>query len=67
MPTLAFRRHDPWWDVDGSAARRRYRYNRFVSFLAFVFSVTALLGSGALWAIHLGFAAMLGIEVPFGV
>ena len=67
MPTPAFRRHDPWWDVDGSAARRRYRYDRFVSFLAFVFSLTALAGSGALWAIHLGFAGMLGISVPIAV
>jgi hypothetical protein len=67
MPTLAFRRHDPWWGVDGSAARRRYRYQRFVATLAFVFSLTALLGSGALWAIHLGFAGMLGIHVPFAV
>jgi hypothetical protein len=67
MPTLAFRRHDPWWDVDGSAARRRYRYNRFVGVLAFAFSIMALMGSGALWAIHLGFAGILGIQVPFGV
>ena len=67
MKTLAFRRHDPWWDVDGSAARRRYRYNRFVSSVAFLSAVTALLGSGALWAIHLGFASMLGIQVPFGI
>ena len=67
MPTIAFRRHDPWWDVDGSAAKRRYRYNRFVASLAFFSAITALFGSGALWAIHLGFASMLGISVPFGV
>ncbi|HXG25972.1 MAG TPA: hypothetical protein VNL94_03855 [Candidatus Binatia bacterium] len=67
MPTLAFRRHDPWWDMEGPAARRRHRYQRFVSFLAFVFSLTALLGTGALWAIRLGFAGMLGIDVPFSV
>ena len=67
MPTLTFRRHDPWWGVDGSAAQRRYRYTRFVSLLAFLFSLTALFGSGALWAIHLGFASMLGVSVPFGV
>ena len=67
MKTLAFRRHDPWWDVDGSAARRRYRYNRFVSSVAFLSAIAALLGSGALWAIHLGFASILGISVPFGI
>ena len=64
MPTLAFRRHDPWWGVDGSAARRRYRYQRS-SRPGVHLSLAALFGSGALWAIHLGFAAMLGISVPF--
>jgi hypothetical protein len=63
MPTLPFRRHDPWWGVDGSAALRRYRHQRIITALAFVSSLTALLGSGALWAIHLGFAAMLGFNV----
>jgi hypothetical protein len=67
MRTLSFRRHDPWWGLEGPAARRRHRYQRFVSALAFVFSLTALLGTGALWAIHLGFAAMLGIDAPFAV
>jgi hypothetical protein len=67
MPILAFRRHDPWWGVDGSAARRRHRNQQFVSLLAFVFSLTALLGSGALWAVHLGFASMLGINAPFAI
>ncbi|HET8784083.1 MAG TPA: hypothetical protein VFM38_00490 [Candidatus Limnocylindrales bacterium] len=67
MPTLALRRRDPWWDVEGPAARRRHRYQTFMSFTAFVASMAALLGTGALWAIHLGFAAMLGIEVPFSV
>ena len=67
MPTLTLRRRDAGWDLEGPAARRRHRYQRIVSFLSFVFSVTALLGTGALWAIHLGFASMLGIEVPFGI
>ena len=67
MPTLALRRRDPWWGLEGPAARRRHRNQRVVSFLAFVFSLTALLGTGALWAIHLGFAGMLGIQVPFSV
>lgn len=67
MPTLAFRRRDPWWDVEGPAARRRHRYQQIVSSLAFLFSLTALLGTGALWAIHLGFASMLGIDVPFAI
>jgi hypothetical protein len=64
---LALRRRDPWWGLEGPAARRRHRYQQFVSFLAFVFSLTALFGTGALWAIHLGFANMLGFSVPFAI
>jgi hypothetical protein len=60
MPTLTFRRHDPWWGVDGPAAQRRYRYQRFVSLVAFMASCGAVAGAGMAWAIHLGFAAMLG-------
>lgn len=67
MPTLTLRRRDPWWGLEGPAARRRHRYERFVSFAAFVFSVAALLGTGALWAIQLGFASMLGIEVALRI
>jgi len=63
MPTLAFRRRDPWWDQEGPAARRRHRYRRYVSAAAFVASLLALGGAGAVWAIQLGFAAMLGINV----
>lgn len=63
MPTLAFRRRDPWWGQEGPAARRRRLYQRFVSTTAFLASVAAILGAGAIWSIHLGFAAMLGIQV----
>ena len=62
MPTLAFRRRDPWWGQEGPAARRRHMYERYVSRLAFLASLSALLGAGWVWAIHLGFAAMLGIR-----
>jgi hypothetical protein len=67
MPTLTLRRRDPWWGLEGPAARRRHRYERFVSFTAFVFSLAALLGTGALWAIQLGFASMLGIDVALRI
>ena len=63
MPTLAFRRRDPWWGQEGPAARRRYRYQRFVSTTAFLASLVAILGAGTVWAIHLGFAAMLGFSL----
>ncbi len=67
MPTLAFRRRDPWWGQEGPAARRRRRYDRFVSTTAFLASLVAILGAGAVWAIHLGFAAMLGFRVTLAI
>jgi hypothetical protein len=64
MPRIqAFRRRDPWWDQEGPAARRKHRYERFVSATAFFASLFAIGGAGAAWAIHLGFAAMLGMNV----
>lgn len=66
MPSiLAIRRRDPWWGQEGPAARRRRYYHRVVSATAFLISLAALVGAGAAWAIHLGFAAMLGIDVRF--
>ena len=65
MPTLAFRRRDPWWGLEGPAARRRHRYERFVSFVAFTAACAAVAGAGMAWAVHLGFAAMLGFNVPY--
>jgi hypothetical protein len=67
MPSLSLRRRDPWWDQEGPAARRRHRYERFVSRTAFVASLAALLGAAAVWAIHLGFAAMLGVRVTLAI
>ena len=64
MPSiLAFRRRDPWWGQEGQAARRRHRYERFVSATAFVASLCALGGAAMVWSIQLGFAAMLGFKV----
>ena len=53
MPALAFRRRDPWWDVEGPSARRRHRYERFVSRTAFVAALAALGAAGSAWAIQL--------------
>jgi len=63
MPTLAFRRRDPWWGLEGPSARRRHRRERILSSVAFVSSLAAIAGAGVVWAIHLGFAAMLGFNV----
>lgn len=64
MPTFpSLQRRDPWWGQEGPAARRRHRYERFISRTAFLASLFALGGAAAVWSIHLGFAAMLGFNV----
>lgn len=67
MPTLTLRRRDPWWGLEGPAARRRHRYERFVSTTAFVASLAALAGAGLAWSIQLGFASMVGIRLTLGL
>ena len=67
MPTLTLRRRDPWWGLEGPAARRRHRYERFVSGTAFLASLFALGGAGLAWAIQLGFASMVGIKLTLGI
>jgi hypothetical protein len=67
MPTLTLRRRDPWWGFEGPAAKRRYRYQRFVSGTAFLASLLALGGAGVAWAIQLGLAAMLGFNLTLAI
>lgn len=67
MPTLTLRRRDPWWGLEGPAARRRHRYERFVSTTAFLASLVALGGAGLAWSIQLGFAAMLGLRLTLAL
>jgi hypothetical protein len=69
MSTLSlFHRRDPWWEVDGPAARRARRRRRFVSSLAFVVSLGAIAAAALAWSIELGFAAVLGLHasLPLG-
>ena len=67
MPTLTLRRRDPWWGLEGPAAKRRYRYQRFISTTAFLASLVALGGAGVAWAIQLGLAAMLGFHLALAI
>jgi len=67
MPTLTLRRRDPWWGLEGPAAKRRYRYQRFISATAFLASVVALGGAGVAWAIQVGLAAMLGLHLSLAI
>ena len=58
-----FRRRDPWWQMDGQAARRVRRRQRLVAVLAFVLSVGAVGGAAVAWAVELGFAADLWVQL----
>jgi hypothetical protein len=67
MPTLTLRRRDPWWGQEGPAARRRHRYERFVSTTAFLAALVALGGAGLAWSIQLGFAGMVGLRMTLAL
>jgi len=67
MPTLTLRRRDPWWGLEGPAAKRRHRYERFISTTAFMASIVALGGAALAWSIQLGFASMVCINVTLGL
>jgi hypothetical protein len=54
MLRALFNRRDPWWDVEGSAARRDRRRHQLVAMTAFVASIAAVSGATFAWAIHLG-------------
>lgn len=60
-----FHRRDPFWEVDGPAARREQRARRVRGSLALVFAMVALAGAAFAWSIELGIAAALG--VPMGL
>lgn len=68
MPSLSvFRRRDPWWEVDGAAARRTRRRERVVSGMAFVAALAAIAASAIAWGIQLGLASALGVHVTLGI
>ena len=67
MSILAFRRRDPWWAMDGPAARRARRRKQIVSFFAFVASIAAVSGAALAWAVQLGLAESFGIPLRLGL
>lgn len=68
MPSFPlFRRRDPWWEVDGPAARRTRRRQRIVAGLALAAALVAVCGAVVVWAIQLGLAGMLGTGGTFGI
>ena len=68
MSTLSlFRRRDPFWEMDGPAARAKRRRDRFVSSVAFVAAVAAVAGAAFAWSIQLGIAALMGLHTSLGI
>jgi hypothetical protein len=57
MHLALFNRRDPWWDVEGSAARRERRRRRRTALMAFAASLAAVSGATFVWAVHLGLAS----------
>ena len=60
MPLLS-RRRDPYWDVDGSAARRSRRKHGVVAVIAFATAVGAVLAAVVAWA---GVMGMAPVGIP---
>ena len=61
-----FARRDPWWEIDGPAARRERRRRRAVSLAAFMLSLFAVTASAYAWAFHLGYVGSLAVHLPLG-
>jgi hypothetical protein len=58
-----FRRRDPFWEVDGPAARRAYRARRARGAIAFLAAIAALGATVFAWSIELGIAAAVGVHL----
>lgn len=62
-----FRRRDPWWDLDGPAARATRRRHRFVGLLALVAALGAIGAAAFAWAVQMGLAGQFGIHAALGI
>lgn len=56
------RNRDPFWEVDGPAARGARRRQQVMSILAFIAATGAVAGAAFTWLIRLGVAPGLGIH-----
>jgi thiol:disulfide interchange protein len=63
LPSRSRNRHDPYWDVDGSAARESRKRRRIRESLAFGSAVVAVAGAALAWCLHLGVAHAAGISL----
>jgi hypothetical protein len=63
LPSRSSRRHDPYWEVDGSAARESRKRRRLREALAFGSAVVVAVGAALAWCLHLGVAHAAGIAL----
>ena len=61
-------RRDPYWEVDGPAARRDARKRKARGALAFTVALGAVAFAAFAWTVELGLAALVGIglTLPLG-
>ncbi len=61
-------RRDPFWEVDGPAARREQRRRKARGALAFTVALGAVAFAAFAWSVELGLAAVVGIRLtlPLG-
>ncbi len=63
-----FRNHrDPFWEVDGPAARREQHRRTARGAVAFTVAVAAVAGAAFAWSVELGLAAMVGIRLALPI
>jgi hypothetical protein len=67
MATFALhRRRDPFWEVDGPAARAKRRKHRFVSTIAFAAAMAAVVGAAYMWVTQFGLVAFVQAQLGIG-
>jgi hypothetical protein len=60
-------RHDPFWEVDGPAARHARTRRKLKGLMAFGAATVAVLATAFLWTVKLGFAAAVGIRIALPI
>lgn len=60
-------RHDPFWEVDGPAARREQRRRTARGTAALVTALVAVAFAVFAWSVELGLAALVGIHLSFSI
>ena len=63
MPLWIRRRRDPFWEMDGPAARREHLRTRMMGMIALSYSLVATAVAVIAWGIQLGFAHVPSVHL----